>query len=185
MKKTPRFNTTAQETAALQGSVYVANAVYPAWDFTFEIPLLEGRIDDPNSTIAQLLGLYMAAKGRAGVFLFSDPRDNTVTNYQFGAGDGTSQAFQLVRPIGNAQDIVQNVNGTPTIYINGIPTTAYSLDSKGVVTFNTPPASSAALSWTGTFYFMLKFKQDSLADLELFFEGKWSISTLEFESYLR
>ena len=190
LKKTPRFNTTVQESTALQGSVYVANAVYPVWDFEFTIPYVSGRMDDPTSDIANLMGLFIAAKGRAGTFLFTDPYDNSVTNFQFGTGDGTSQVFPLTRPIGSngALDIVQNLNGSPSIFNNGTlvsPSGGYSIDSRGVVTFNTAPASGHALTWTGSFYFLVRFKQDSLADLEQFFTGSWSINTFELESFLR
>jgi uncharacterized protein (TIGR02217 family) len=165
--------------------VYVATMVTPIWDFKLNIPYLSGRIDDPTSPIAQLLGMFIAAKGRAGTFTFMDPRDNQVTDYQFGTGDGTSKVFQLVRPVGASFEFVQNVHGTPIIKVNGTSTVLYTLDDKGIVTFNTAPAAAAVLTWTGNFEFLLRFKADSLADLTLFFEGAWSISTLELESVNR
>jgi hypothetical protein len=185
MVKTPRFNTIAQETTAMQGNVYVAGAITPVWDFKLSIPYLSGRIDDPTSVVAGLLGLFVNAKGRAGTFTFFDIRDHAVTNYQFGTGDGSSEVFQLTRPIGAASEWVQNVVGTPTIFINGTPTTAYTIDDKGVVTFNTPPANAAVLSWSGDFQYLLRMKDDSLQDLTLFFENAWSISTIAFESVVR
>ncbi len=188
MRKTPRFNTTPQETAANQGNVYVANMSTPVWDFKMTVPLLTGRIDDPTSNIALLLGLFMEAKGGAGNFTFMDPRDHQVTNYQFGAGDATSKVFQLTRPVGASFEWVQNVVGTPTIYINGTPktpTTDYAIDDKGVVTFVSAPAAAAVLAWSGDFQYLLRFKQDSLADLTLFIEGAWMLSTLELESVIR
>lgn len=187
-KKTPRFNTTAQETAALQGSVYIPNAVYPVWDFTFDIPLATGRLDDPTSDIANLMGLFIAAKGRAGTFEFTDPFDNSVTAATFGTGDGSSKVFPLVRPIGGngAVDLVQNLNGSPSIFNNGtLVASGYTIDTKGVVTFSAAPAAGHALTWTGSFYFLVRFKQDSLADLEQFFAGAWSINTFDLESVIR
>jgi hypothetical protein len=185
MVKTTRFNTIAQETAAQQANVYVSTMQTPVWDFKLSIPYLSGRIDDPTSTIALLLGLFVNAKGRAGTFTFFDDRDHAVTNYQFGTGDGSSEVFQLTRPIGGSFEWVQNVVGTPTIFINGTPTSAYTIDDKGIVTFNTAPANAAVLSWSGDFQFLLRMKDDSLQDLTMFFENAWTISTLAFESVVR
>jgi hypothetical protein len=185
MGKTLRTNTIAQETAAQQANVYVATMLTPVWDFKLTIPYLSGRIDDPTSPIAQLLGLFAAAKGRAGTFTFFDNSDHQVTNYQFGTGDGSSEVFQLTRPLGNSFEWVQNVVGTPTIFINGTPTSAYDIDDKGVITFHSAPANGAALTWSGDFQFLLRMKDDSIADLKLFFEDAWAISTLAFESVVR
>lgn len=183
--KTPRFNTIAQETAAIQGSVYVAAAQYPVWDFKLTIPYITGRIDDPSSVIAQLLALFLAAKGRAGTFVFQDPNDYMVTAYPFATGDGSSIAFQLLRPIGTQQDIVQNVNGTPVISINGVPTTLFSIDDHGIVTFNSPPTLGAVITWTGTFNFLLRFTDDSFQDLTGILNDSWFINTFNLVSVIR
>lgn len=185
IKKTPRFNTSLQETAALQGTVAVAMAQYPVWQYVLSIPKLEGRWDDPNSPLAQLGGLFFKCKGRAGTFLLSDPDDNAVLAWTFATGDGASKTFQLTRPIGaDGIDIVQNVNNISNISIAGVPTLAYTIDSKGVVTFNTSPANGAALSWTGQFDVRLRFTEDSMSDLEEFFSDRWGISTLALTSVL-
>ena len=185
MVKTPRYNTIAQETAAQQANVYVSTMQTPVWDFKLAIPYLSGRIDDPNSAIASLLGMLAHAKGRAGTFTFFDDRDHQVTNYQFGTGDGSSEVFQLTRPLGSSFEWVQNVVGTPTVFVNGTPTSAYDLDDKGVITFHSAPANAAILSWSGDFQFLLRMKDDSIADLKMFFENAWTISTLAFESVVR
>jgi len=185
--KTPRWNTIAQLTAAIQGSVYIPAMVYPVWDFSFDIPYLSGRMDDPASGIAQLMGLAFSCKGRAGTFLFQDPSDNTVTTFQFGTGDGSSKVFQLTRPIdtNGEVDIVQNLNGSPSISNNGtLLTSGYSIDSKGLVTFGTAPAAGHALTWTGSYYFRLRFKEDTLADLKEFYANAWAVSSLGFESVI-
>jgi uncharacterized protein (TIGR02217 family) len=185
IKKTQKFNTIAQETTAFQGSLYIAGAVYPIWLFTITVPQLTGRMDDPTSPLAQLNGLFNVCRGRAGSFLLQDPDDYQVIAYQFGTGDGTSQTFQLTRPIGSAGvDIVQNVNTISNISINGTPTTAYAIDSRGVVTFNVAPAAAAVLSWEGTFYFRVRFAEDTLADLTEYFSDRWSINTLSLTSVI-
>jgi hypothetical protein len=183
--KIPRSNTAAQVTAAFQGSFYESLTQYPVWDFTMTVPYLSGRMDDPTSGISQLMGLYFSCNGRAGTFLFNDPFDNTVTAANFGTGDGSSQTFQLVRPMGTGgNDIVQNLNGAPSLYNNGtLLTSGYSIDSKGVVTFDSAPADGHALTWTGSFYFRLRFKEDTLQELKEFFNEAWT-AQLDFESVI-
>jgi uncharacterized protein (TIGR02217 family) len=178
------FNTVAQETASHQADVFVPLAASPVWRYQWELPILTGRIDDPASGIASIVGLFCALRGRAGTFLFNDPRDNTVTNARFGTGDGSSKTFQLVRNLGNFFDEqVQNVNGTPHIYVDGAETFLYSLDTKGVITFDTAPSNTKPLTWSGNFYFRLRFKNDDL-QVKNFFEGAWS-SDFELESVNR
>jgi hypothetical protein len=186
ISKTQRYNTIAQETTALSAGVYVAGAMSPVFDFTMSIPLLTGRIDDVTSDIAMLHGLFAYTRGRAGTFLFPDPRDNTVTNGTFGTGDGVSKTFQLTRPLGSMANIaVQDLNGIPAIYINGSPTSLYTIDDRAVITFNTAPAAAAVLSWTGQFLFRCRFKQDTIENLRLVFENAWVLDKLEFESVNR
>jgi hypothetical protein len=185
MKKFPNSKFIAQETASMQSNVYISLMETPCWDFKMSLPYLEGRMDDPNSDVSALLGLFINARGGAGNFTYFDNDDHQVTNYTFGTGDGTSQVFQLTRPFQSGFEWVQNVVGTPTIFINGTPTTLYTIDGKGVVTFNTAPASAAVLAWSGNFQYLLRFKNDSLQDLTMFFKDSWLIDELEFESVIR
>jgi uncharacterized protein (TIGR02217 family) len=182
MKKTPEFNTIDQTTAAFQGSISIALAQYPRWRFTLSIPQMQGRLDDSTSPIALITGLFLICKGKAGSFLIQDTSDYQVLAYTFGVGDGTSKTFQLTRPVGDAVDIVQNVNGLPVISVSGVPTTAFTLDSRGVCTFNVAPPAAAPLSWTGNFDFRVKFSSDTMQDLQEFFSDRWAISTLELIS---
>jgi hypothetical protein len=185
IKKTPRFNTILQETAALQGTVAVSLSDYPLWEFVLTIPQLQGRWDDPNSPLAQLGGIYFKCRGRAGTFLLQDPEDNAVLAWTFAVGDGTSKTFQLTRPIGSdGVDIVQNVNNISNISIAGVPTLAYTIDTRGVVTFNTSPANGSAISWTGQYDFRLRFSEDSMQDLQEFYSERWTISTLSLTSVI-
>lgn len=183
--KTPRFNTVGQETAALSGSIYVSLADFPLYDFVVSIPQQPGRPDDPTSPIAQLYGLFYKCKGKAGTFLLTDPTDCNVVGWQFATGDGTSKAFLLTRPIGTdgEVDIVQNPE-TITISISGTPTAAYSIDNRGIVTFNVAPALNAPITWSGTYSFRLRFSQDSFQDLNNFFVNNYELPTLEFTSVI-
>jgi hypothetical protein len=72
-------------------------------------------------------------------------------------------------------------NGSPLIYVNGALPGAgsYSLSASGVVTFNSPPANGAALTWTGSYYWPCNFDADTLA-LSNDMGGLWSAKAVKF-----
>jgi hypothetical protein len=101
------------------------------------------------------------------------PQASQSSNYylgeQFGTGDGTTTTFQLTRTIGGVAtgyaEPMQNINGAPTIFVNGVKktvTTDYTVGSTGIVTFTSAPANNAVLSWSGKFYFYVRFADDTL-----------------------
>ncbi|HEY1525005.1 MAG TPA: DUF2460 domain-containing protein [Candidatus Angelobacter sp.] len=186
MKKTPVWNTIEQLTTAFQGSVWIAGANFPKWKFVISLPQVLGRADDVTSPISQLLALHFRAKGKCGNFLLRDPSDYQAVAAQFGVGDSVSKTFQLVRPIGTDGDvdIVQNPNGPIVVSVSGTPTSAYSLSNTGIVTFNVAPAANAVLTWDGFYDFRVKFAEDSLDDLTLFFDNQWVVSTIELFSVI-
>ncbi len=84
-------------------------------------------------------------------------------------------------------DIVQAVNGTPTIKVNGVTKTAgtdYSISSLGIVTFTTAPVLNASLTWSGSFYFLCRFSDDQWSDLSQFAPNYWELPSLNFETFV-
>jgi uncharacterized protein (TIGR02217 family) len=118
--------------------------------------------------------------------LFTDPQDNTLTGAQFGTGNGSSTRFQLSRNIHGYPDIIQNLNGTPTIYVNGTPTTPASISSTGVVTFSSAPANNAVLTWSGSFFYLCRFAEDTLDATRSFTINSgidhWMVQGVKFSS---
>jgi hypothetical protein len=161
LKKTPNFNTVKQTTAAGMTSA-VSLKPYPTWDFELSLDNIQGQESASSSVLAQFMSVYMATAGGAGLFLFTDPQDNQVTATQFGTGNGSAVSFQLGRSINGAIDIIQNWQGTPSIYINGSLTSTVIITPTGVVTFSAAPASGAVLTVTGSFYFLCRFSDDTL-----------------------
>lgn len=187
LSKTPNFSTVRQPTAA--GITYaVALKPYPTWDFELSLDRILGNEALAASIVAAFLGTYMATAGGANPFLFTDPQDYTATAQQFGTGNGTTTAFQLSRNIGiSGVDVIQNVNGSPSIYKSGtLVTSGYSISATGVVTFTTAPASAAALTWTGSFYFLCRFAEDTLDAIRAFTTNsgtdQWDIQSIKFSS---
>ncbi len=65
-----------------------------------------------------LFGFFNARQGSYDSFLFNDASDNTATAQAFGAGDGSTVLFQLLRTLGGNSEPVFALNGAPAIYRN-------------------------------------------------------------------
>ncbi len=131
------------------------------------------------------LDFFLARQGSFDSFLFVDPTDNSVTSQIFGTGDGITTQFQLSRTFGGAfNEAVQNINGAPVIQDNGVTKTAgvdYAIGTTGIIVFSVAPLAGHVLTWTGSFYFRLRFKND-LQELENFLYKLWRLHTLELTS---
>ncbi len=128
-----------------------------------------------------LIGFFNLVNGAGVPFLYQDLDDNGVTSQPFGTGDGTSKAFQLVRALGGFSEPMQSISGAPTIFVAGAQTTAFTLGPTGIVTFNTAPASGAALTWTGSYAFLCRFAEDA-AEFSKFMSQLWEVKKLAWIS---
>jgi uncharacterized protein (TIGR02217 family) len=203
LKKSPTANSIVQKTVANKGVASASLQPYPTWVFEFDMDRITGNEALASSVIASFIGIHIACNGRAFPFLFIDPQDNAVTQINSGMlnvtpgaaqpmgqfGDGASKQFQLARIYGSAgvpNDIIQNVAGSISVYVNGSFTTAYSVDGLGVVTFNSAPANGATLTWSGNFYFYVRFESDNLDCTRVYTENsgtdQWDVSSIRFSS---
>lgn len=153
---------------------------YPKWEFRLNYEVLRAGA---LAELETLIGFFNARNGRADDWLFEDPRDKTVTAQNFGTGDGVRTQFQLVRALGGFVEPIFGVSGTPSIFKNGVlQSSGYSIDSKALVTFTTPPANAVALTWTGSFYFRVRFTHDS-AEFEEFLQDLWHWRRCQFSTF--
>lgn len=140
------------------------------------------RSDTTNLEWQTLKGFYQRHMGRFDSFLFTDPNDSVITvAAKFGLGNATTTAFQLQKTfvadaslsspvkfwpaIGDGFEPITELNGAPLIYVAGVLKTVgadYSIAS-GVVTFTSPPAAAASLTWTGAYYKRMRFDTDMMA----------------------
>lgn len=161
----------------------IAYQAFPLVNFEYSFEYLRAPAD-----ITELVGLFNAVRGRFDTFLHTDPDFNTVSAEAFGAGDGSTTAFQLLATYEGASgpgqaEMVQNLNGTPTLYSNGtlIASSGYSIGATGIVTFTTAPASGVALTWDGSFYYRCRFDADSY-DWKKIMSALWQSPKLSFTS---
>lgn len=176
-----KINWDAAKQRALSGkTARFSNYTYPTYSWQVDIGVL--RSAQAFTELQQLMGFVNALQGPVGLFGYTDPDDNAVSNATFGLGDGaTAGPFQLVRPFGNFVEPIFLLNGNPTISVAGTPTTAFTVDLYGRVTFNAAPANGAQLTWSGAFYWPCRFDDDS-TDISLFQSGIYQAKKLAFSS---
>lgn len=155
---------------------------YPRWayELTFSI-LRSDAVHLEWQTLAAFYNLVMLGPGL--VFQFTDVDDNSVTDQQFGTGNGTTSAFPLTRTMTGTGGIVFNepvfAPTITSIKIAGTPTVAYTLGTQGLVTFTSPPGIGNALTWTGTYNWLCRF-DDDVTDFEKFMSTFWKLGKIKF-----
>ena len=179
--KAPRWSTVVHSTSSgkeQRGGFY--SRPYYRWTLSFEFLRQAAAFAEYQS----LVGFYNARQGQFDSFLYSDPTDNAVTTENFGTGDAAATAFQLKRAVGGASESIYNLNGAPQIYKAGVlqtVTTDYAISSTGLVTFVSAPAAAAALTWTGSFYWRVRFDTDQ-TEFRNFASQLWGVKSLSFVS---
>lgn len=182
--KHPIFKTQVQE--AISGrELRAAFQAYPIWSFSLTYESLHGDLG--TKELQTLLSFFLARRGMWDSFLYTDPDFSSVTDYQFGLGDGSTTKFQLLREINGGGSAfvepVQNVNTITAIKKAGVTLdspTDYSIDSTGMVTFATPPGVAASLTWTGTYYYRCRFLMDT-AEFDQFMRQLWELKKCQFK----
>jgi uncharacterized protein (TIGR02217 family) len=198
------WDTTKQ--VALSGKeVRFANRTQARYQYTLSLEALDS--DGSRSALVAnskqtLEGFFNQLLGGALSFWFWDVDDCQVISQNFGVGDGSTAVFQLVRTAGGWTDNVfaplnsgspvtvpSAAGGTttatyaaPNIYIGGVlqSPSAYSISTaNGQITFASPPAAAAALTWDGNYYWLCNFDDDTIA-MEKFMRGLWSAKKISF-----
>ena len=157
---------------------------YPLYKYTLIYDFL--RTDAAYQELQTLVGFFNARSGSYDSFLFRDPDDNAVVAPEtIGVGDGTTTAFQLGKAYGGFAEPVYAPNLTGlSVYVGGAlqSPSSYSVGAAtGVVTFGAAPAAGAPIAWTGSFYYLTRFAQDSV-DFEKFMFNLFQLKKLELQT---
>lgn len=178
-----KVNWNANKQRALSGkNARTSNYTYPTYTWQIDVSVL--RTAAAFTELQQLIGFINSLAGAVGLFGYTDPDDNAVTNQVFAVGDGSTLGpFQLVRAFGNFDEPVFLLNGNPSIEVAGTPSSNWTVDGYGRVTFTAgnAPASGAQISWSGSFYWPCRFDGDS-SDITLFQSGIYQAKKLSFTS---
>lgn len=183
--KTPRWNARVQQSVGGK-EIRTQYFAEPLWRWTLKYDVL--RQAAAFLELQKLVGFFNARQGKFDSFLYSDPADNAVTDQNFGTGTGSATQFQLVRDFGAGgfvgRENVLDLNGAATIKVNGVTktlTTDYTISATGLVTFVVAPAAAAALTWTGSYYWRVRFDQDT-AEFNNFLTQLWELRALTLVS---
>jgi hypothetical protein len=146
------------------------------WELTYEVARSGTVLGSAYTEFEQLLGFFTGRRGQQSKFLFDDVTDNTVTDQALGTGDGVLAAFTLARTLGAHTAPIGRVNAIVDVKINGVTTTAYTI-AGNVLTFDTPPAIGDVLTWSGTYYWVVRFA-DPEAEFGNFANRLWELKKL-------
>jgi uncharacterized protein (TIGR02217 family) len=179
--RTPAFATKIQR-ASSGKETRIAYMTAPIWRWVLKYDVL--RQNTVTTELSQLLGFFNARRGKFDSFLYTDPIDNAVVAAQIGVGDGATTVFQLTRAFGGFTENVYDLNGAASIYKNGVlQASGYSVSATGLLTFTAAPAAGVVITWTGSYYWRVRFDQD-MAEANNFLVGLWDMKQLAFVSVL-
>jgi uncharacterized protein (TIGR02217 family) len=193
VSKAPRFATRTQK--AISGrELRVIDQFNPIWTFTLTYEILRDKHDTrgPNGLgagydeLRTLAGFFLQQQGAFAPFLFDDPTDDTVAGQSIGTGNSSTTVFQLVRNFGGFSEPIVAPNVVSAIYFNGVLQSAagYTVDATtGLVTFTTAPPTSHAITADFTYYFRVRFADDT-AEFENFMYQLWSLKQVKLQSVL-
>jgi hypothetical protein len=186
VKYTVQWDTVKHD--ALSGKrIRISNWTYPIHKYDMPLSFLrrDSVYGSTEDEFAVLIDFINSVQGAAQLWAYNDPNDNSVSNQDFGQGNGTTTSFQLVRSLGGFTEPVFIINGTPSITVAGTPTSSFTVSTYGVVTFNSAPASGAALVWVGgnnpDYYWPVRFDDDT-TDLSNFVQNLFDCKSLKFSS---
>ena len=177
--RTPVFKTDIKTTPSGR-EFRGAQMTYPLYKYSLTYEFLRDMA--AFNEFRTLISFYTARQGCFDSFLYQDPDDNAVTAQAFGIGDNVTTTFQLVRTLGATVEPVYDLNGSPQIYINGALQTLgtnYSINSTGGVTLTAPAGGGAVLSWTGSYYWRVRFLTDEQTFSKMF-QSMWETKQVQF-----
>lgn len=180
-KKTAVWSTGTQKSASGR-EFRTAYYSYPQWRFSLSFEVL--RTKASVNELEQLAGFFNARKGSFESFLYEDPTDNAVTDQAIGNTVQGVTRYQLVRSMGGFIEPVLAVKERPSVKVGGVSLTYgrdYTVTDKGVLVFNTPQTPGRPITWTGGFYFRVRFTSDTV-DFENVLGSLWAAKKIELTS---
>lgn len=171
---TPTYKTSVFESLSGRES-RIAFRQNPKYTIKLSFEFLIQNRDE--KALTDLLSHFNRAKGMANSFTFKNPLDNYAEKQYIGISSGLGDTFQLTRSFGNgvgSNEVVENTNNldehlfykwdaaTASYVQIPIGPANYYVSSDGKVTFFTAnPEFGAQIYWSGTFYYWVRFAEDS------------------------
>lgn len=166
---TPEFSTSVAVTAS---GFERRNSLWADARLRFDI----GPGIRSEDELGTLIAFFRARRGAARGFRLRDPSDfssnamtgaPTMSDQLLGTGNGTNASFPLLKRYGSgsaeqARRITRPVAASLLVSVDGVATTAFTLDPLGVVRFATPPAAGKAVRAGFLFDVPVRFAEDRL-----------------------
>jgi|SRR6185312_9084613 len=125
----------------------------PLHEFDIEIPYLS------QTDYTTLQTFFWNQGGSFTPFLFVPDNESAVGTY-VGTGNGSTKTFTLTAADASPCDYVAG-SPAPVFKVNGT-VVGGTLSGNNQVTFASAPASGANISWTGTYYYIVRFTDDQI-----------------------
>lgn len=180
--KTPVWSTQAVKSVSGR-EVRVGYYSYPQWRFTLSFDVLRAKRTTVNE-VERLAGFFNSRMGSLESFLYDDPTDNSVKEQLIGHGVNGVTRYRLVRSYGGFIEPIGGVNGIPVIKVGSVVKkhgTDFQVSDDGYVVFNAQQPVGQPITWTGRFYFRVRFADDSMG-LENFIGHLWKAKKIELVS---
>lgn len=161
LTKTPKWSTKVRSSVngrEIRQSYYS----FPLWTFHLSYEVL--RTYTLVSELAEIIGFFNSRKGSFDSFLYNDKDKNTVTNQTFGVVVAGTNFYQLLQNTNGFLEPIGAVQGVPVLKADGVVINPifYTVDDNALVTFTSLPPVGSLLSWSGQFYYRVRFAEDSM-----------------------
>jgi hypothetical protein len=135
------------------------------------------------SSLQSLMGFFLQLQGQAGVFLYTDPDDNSVAGQNIGVGNGVTLSFVMGRTLGGFNEPVGWVASVTNVYLNGVAQASgsYVFTPPNSLGFYTAPGAGVVITADFTFAFQCRFLDDQM-DFEEFMSSLWKLDSMKFRS---
>jgi uncharacterized protein (TIGR02217 family) len=165
----PEFSTTVAVTAS---GFERRNALWSDARLRFDV----GPGVRSDAEMGTLLAFFRARRGPARGFRLRDPTDfsshgmtgtPTMLDQVLGEGDGVRSVFPLVKAYGTGDEpqvrrITRPVAASVRVSVDGLPSTAWTLEPGGVISLSEPPAAHAVVRAGFLFDVPVRFAEDRL-----------------------
>lgn len=180
IERNPIHNTLIAESASGKEAT-CALWSFPKYQYKLSYSVLN---DNTTSDLKTIIGFFNEALGQYDSWLYTDPSDYTVVAQAIGTGDGSTTAFQLLRTRGGFVEPIQNINGTPSVYVNGILQNYigdYYMGPTGIIHFGNPPANALPITATFSWYWRCRFSADTMT-FNQFMKNLWESKSVKFQT---
>lgn len=112
--------------------------------------------------IQQIREMYYDVEGANLPFLIKDHIKPNIVNRQIGVGDTVETDFQITLGLGaTITKVLKHIEpGTLTVYLDGVPTDAYT-ETLGLVSLTAAPGSGVIVTVDCHYFYKVKFDQDN------------------------